>query len=112
MPWARRSTRWPSSRGSREMSPSPPDGRSFTEGTLWALIERRADATPDAMMVVDESGRRLSFGDYRRAAEHAAAGLAALGVEEGVAVSWQLPTWLESLVLVGALSRLGAVQNP
>jgi len=27
-------------------------------------------------------------------------------------VSWQLPTWLESLVLVGALSKLGAVQNP
>ena len=27
-------------------------------------------------------------------------------------MSWQLPTWIESFVLVGALSRLGAVQNP
>jgi acyl-CoA synthetase (AMP-forming)/AMP-acid ligase II len=27
-------------------------------------------------------------------------------------VSWQLPTWLESLTLVAALSRLGAIQNP
>ena len=27
-------------------------------------------------------------------------------------MSWQLPTWIESLVLVGALSRLGAMQNP
>ena len=27
-------------------------------------------------------------------------------------VSWQLPTWTESAVLVGALCRLGAVQNP
>ena len=27
-------------------------------------------------------------------------------------VSWQLPTWLESLALVAALSRLGAIQNP
>src|SRR5205823_1357166 len=35
-----------------------------------------------------------------------------LGVGEGTAVSWALPTWIESLVLVGALSRLGAVQNP
>ena len=35
-----------------------------------------------------------------------------LGVAEGVNVSWELPTWLESMVLVGALSRLGAVQNP
>jgi cyclohexanecarboxylate-CoA ligase len=27
-------------------------------------------------------------------------------------VSWELPTWNESLVLVGALARLGARQNP
>src|SRR5207249_11075573 len=46
------------------------------------------------------------------AAERAAAGLIWLGVGEGVNVSWELPTWLESMVLVGALSRLGAVQNP
>ncbi|HWC38898.1 MAG TPA: AMP-binding protein, partial [Acidimicrobiales bacterium] len=89
-----------------------PLGDSFTDGTLWALIERRASETPDALMAVDESGRRLSFGEYRRDAERAAAGLAASGVGPGAAVSWQLPTWIESLVLVAALSRLGAVQNP
>jgi len=27
-------------------------------------------------------------------------------------VSWQLPTWIESMVLVAGLARLGAVQNP
>ena len=27
-------------------------------------------------------------------------------------VSWQLPTWTESAVLVGALCRLAAIQNP
>ncbi|HEX6476107.1 MAG TPA: AMP-binding protein, partial [Acidimicrobiales bacterium] len=89
-----------------------PVGDSFTDGTLWALVERRARETPDALMVVDESGRQLNFDEYRRAAERTAAGLSALGVAEGVAVSWQLPTWIESLVLVAALSRLGAVQNP
>ena len=31
---------------------------------------------------------------------------------EGDVVSWQLPTWFESMVLVGALARLGAIQNP
>ena len=45
-------------------------------------------------------------------AERAAAGLHALGVGPDVNVSWQLPTWTESAVLVGALCRLGAVQNP
>src|SRR3954463_10544642 len=40
-----------------------------------------------------------------------AAGLA-YGVGPDVNVSWQLPTWTESAVLVGALCRLGAIQNP
>ncbi len=54
----------------------------------------------------------MTYREYRDAAERAAAGLAELGVGEGTPVSWALPTWIESLVLVGALSRLGAVQNP
>jgi cyclohexanecarboxylate-CoA ligase len=79
---------------------------------LWDLIERRAAATPNATMVVDEEKRTLTFVEYRVAAERAAAGLKQLGVGEGTPVSWQLPTWIESTVLVAALARLGAVQNP
>jgi cyclohexanecarboxylate-CoA ligase len=80
--------------------------------SLWELIERRVADTPDATMVIDEDGRTMTFAEYRTAAQRAAAGLAELGVGEGTPVSWALPTWIESLVLVGALSRLGAVQNP
>jgi acyl-CoA synthetase (AMP-forming)/AMP-acid ligase II len=76
------------------------------------LIEARAQATPAARFVLDEDGRELSFVEYRAECERAAAGLHELGVREGTNVSWQLPTWIESMVLVGALSRLGAVQNP
>jgi acyl-CoA synthetase (AMP-forming)/AMP-acid ligase II len=83
------------------------DGRN-----LWELVEQRADATPDAVMAVDGDGRSITFADYRDDAERAAAGFAALGIGAGDVVSWQLPTWLESLVLVAALSRLGAIQNP
>ncbi len=79
---------------------------------LWDLIERRAAATPSALMAVDEDKRTLSFVEYRVAAERTAAGLRQLGVGEGTPVSWQLPTWIESMVLVAALARLGAVQNP
>ena len=79
---------------------------------IWDLIVLRAGETPDREMAVDETGRRLSFGDYRDRCERAAAGLAALGVGEGTVVSWIQPTTLESLVLLGALRRLGAVQNP
>ena len=80
--------------------------------SLWDLIERRAAATPDALLGIDEDDRALAFGEYRDAVERAAAGLAELGVGEGTPVSWQLPTWFESMALVGALARLGAVQNP
>ena len=79
---------------------------------LWPLVERRAAETPDALFAVDERDRALRFAEYRDAALRAAAGLHALGIREGTAVSWQLPTRLEALVLVAALARLGARQNP
>jgi acyl-CoA synthetase (AMP-forming)/AMP-acid ligase II len=81
-------------------------------GGLWDLVCKRAAQTPDSLFAVDEDDRRLSFAEYRDAALRAAAGLSELGVEADTPVSWMLPTWLESMVLVAALSRLGAVQNP
>ena len=83
------------------------DGR-----TLWELMERRVDATPDALMAVDEDMRTLTFAEFWSEAERVAAGLQASGIGAGDVVTWQLPTWIESLVLVAALGRLGVVQNP
>jgi len=80
--------------------------------SLWSLIERRAEATPDAPFAIDERDREHSFADYRAAALRAAAGFHARGVGTDHRVTWQLPTWLETLVLTAALARLGAVQNP
>ncbi|MGJ3508605.1 class I adenylate-forming enzyme family protein [Enemella sp. A6] len=75
--------------------------------TLWALIEARAAATPDAPMLIDESGRTLTFDQFRQAAEVAAAGLHPR-VTARDTVAWQLPTWIETYVLMAALARLGA----
>jgi acyl-CoA synthetase (AMP-forming)/AMP-acid ligase II len=80
--------------------------------TLWELVTKRAEASPDARMAVDGDGREITFADFRDRAERVAAGLRARGIGEGTVVSWELPTWIESLVLVAALARLGAVQNP
>ncbi|MBW2723548.1 MAG: AMP-binding protein [Deltaproteobacteria bacterium] len=80
--------------------------------TLWELIEARAAATPDALLAVDEADRAMSFAQYKAAAERCAAGLMNRGITEESAVSWILPTRIEAIVLAGALSRLGAVQNP
>jgi cyclohexanecarboxylate-CoA ligase len=80
--------------------------------TLWELVSRRAELTPDEVMVDDEQGRSLTFAQYRDAAERVAAGLSAHGVGSGTMVSWQLPSTIESVVLVAALTRLDAAQNP
>jgi cyclohexanecarboxylate-CoA ligase len=82
------------------------------ERSLWSLIAARAVLTPDALLAVDERGEQLTFGELQQRSERAAAGLHALGVRSGSRVAWQLPTWLESMVLVGALARLDAVQVP
>ena len=79
---------------------------------LWSLVERRAARSPAAVLVVDENDRQLTFEQLRDRAERAAAGLHALGIRAGTRVMWMLPTWIETLVLSVALSRLGAVQVP
>ena len=83
-----------------------------TGTTLWQLIEQRASLTPDRRMALDESGRTMTYREYHQRCLRAAAGFADLGVAEGSRVSWILPSRFEALVLAGALSRLGAVQNP
>jgi cyclohexanecarboxylate-CoA ligase len=80
--------------------------------TLWELAAKRAADTPDAIMATDEGGRSITFGAYHDRAERVAAALAARGIGPGAVVTWQLPTWIESMLLVGALARLGATQNP
>ena len=88
------------------------DAPALSAGSLWALIEARAAATPEAMFVVDERDRSISFSGYRESCERVAAGLAQRGIGEGSAVTWSLPTSIEALVLEGALIRLSAQQNP
>jgi acyl-CoA synthetase (AMP-forming)/AMP-acid ligase II len=80
--------------------------------TLWRLVEARAAATPEALFAIDERDQRLSFEGLREAAERVAAGLHARGIREGDGVGWLLPTGLPAFVLMVALARLGAIQNP
>lgn len=91
----------------------PTAGTIETQGkTLWQLISERALLTPDKRMALDERGRTLTYGEYKNWCERVAAGLSQMGITENTNVSWVLPSRFESLVLTGALSRLGAIQNP
>lgn len=80
--------------------------------TFWQLLEDRAAATPDALMLIDEHDAEIRFAEYRDAAVRVAAALSALGIAPGSRVSYQLPTRISTVVLMGALARLGAIQNP
>lgn len=82
-----------------------------TSRTLWELLVRRADLTPDRPVLLQDD-RTLSFGELRAHAERVAAGLYDRGVRPGTVVAWQLPTRIETVLLSLALARLGAVQSP
>jgi acyl-CoA synthetase (AMP-forming)/AMP-acid ligase II len=79
---------------------------------VWALVEQASERWRDHVVLADDHGRSLTGAQLRDTALGVAADLAARGVGTGTIVSWQLPTTLETMVVMVALSRLGAVQNP
>jgi acyl-CoA synthetase (AMP-forming)/AMP-acid ligase II len=81
-------------------------------GTYWQLVERGARERPDHVLLADDHGRSLTASELATAAEGFAATLHARGVGAGTVVSWQLPSVLETMVVLCALARLGAAQNP
>lgn len=80
--------------------------------TYWGLVEQRAEATPDAVALLDEHGTRLTFAELRAAALSSAERLTELGVGPGTRVAWQLPTRVSTVLVMLALARLGALQMP
>ncbi|MGD9796158.1 MAG: class I adenylate-forming enzyme family protein [Acidimicrobiia bacterium] len=89
------------------MAPIPLETR-----TVWDIARARADATPDQLGVADLHGHEETIGQLVARAERVAAGLHELGIGPGTRVSWQLPTIPDAVVVLLALARLGAVQNP
>ena len=88
----------------RDIPPYPP--------TIWALIEQAAEQWSDHVLLADDHGRSLTGRELHDAAASTAAALAAHGITAGTIFSWQLPTTLETMVVMTALTRLGAIQNP
>jgi len=79
------------------------------QASFWQLVCDAAARAPQRLVLADDYGRALTTAQLRDAAEQVAAGLP---VRPGMVVSWQLPTTLEACVLMAALARAGAVQNP
>src|ERR1700728_730522 len=77
--------------------------------TFWDLISIAAAQHPERVLLSDVHGRELTSAGLRDAAEQVAVGLS---LNSDDVVSWQMPTVLESVVLMAALTRVGALQNP
>lgn len=88
------------------------ESASLQAPTFISLVYARAAVTPDAPMLLDSEGMRLSFVEYAGQAERMAAWLLREGVRPGMKLTWQLPTSMQAIVLIAALARLGVVQNP
>lgn len=80
--------------------------------TYWDLVETAARQHPGRLVLTDDFGRSLTSAQLRDAALDTAAALALRGISAGTVVSWQLPTTIETMIVMVALARLGAVQNP
>ena len=89
----------------------------FTSHGYWTgeVITDRLDevaaARPDTVAAID-SRRRVTWAQLRDEVDRVALGLLDLGVAPGDVVSFQLPNWIEFLVVHFAVTRIGAVNNP
>ena len=82
-----------------------PEGIPPYPPTVWALVEQAAEQWSEHVVLADDHGRSLTGRQLRDAAASTAAALAAHGIGTGTIVSWQLPTTLETMVVMIALAR-------
>lgn len=76
-----------------------------------SLLRDIANRHPTAEAFVDAEGRRLTFGEWDRAADGVARGLAELGVGVGDVVCLLLGSSLEYAICYQAAMRLGAITS-
>ncbi|GAA3560189.1 hypothetical protein GCM10022222_49870 [Amycolatopsis ultiminotia] len=79
--------------------------------TITDHLDEAAAATPDKTAFVD-ARRSVTYSALKHEVDRCAQGLLALGVRPGDVVSFQLPNWIEWIVVHYAASRIGAISNP
>ena len=79
--------------------------------TLADCAAQMAQRAPDRVAVIDGS-RELTFGALMAQAQRLAGAFAAMGLQPGDVVSFQLPNWFEAMVLNVAACLAGLVVNP
>src|SRR5512139_1399966 len=83
----------------------------WVDRTITDYLDEWADRTPDKVALVD-SRREITYAALRREVDRCALGLLEMGLEPGDVVSFQLPNWIDWVVLHYACTRIGVVNNP
>lgn len=83
----------------------------WTGKVITDFLDEHAASTPNKIAFVD-SRREITFADLKAEVDTVALGLRARGVAAGDVVSFQLPNWIEWIVVHYAATRIGAISNP
>lgn len=83
----------------------------WRDRTITDFLDENAAATPDKVAFVD-SRCDITFRDLKDLVDRVALGFRARGIGPGDVVSFQLPNWIEWIVVHYAASRIGAISNP
>lgn len=85
----------------------------WRDRVLTDFLDKWANETPDAIAIVDPAhGLNITYRDLRSRSDRIAQNLAAVGIEHGDVVSFQLPNWWHITALHLACLRIGAISNP
>jgi cyclohexanecarboxylate-CoA ligase len=79
--------------------------------TLAEYLDEAIKECPDKDAVVDRD-RRITYRQLGQMVDRMALGLLELGVKSGDVVAFQLPSWLEAVVIHHAVAKIGAITLP
>lgn len=86
---------------------------SWTGALIDGFIAKLAgDPRRSERPAVVDAETTVTYAELEQQVRSVAASLVELGARRGDVVSWQLPNWLEAVVLHHAILRIGAVSNP
>lgn len=82
------------------------DEGAWTEQSFVHDLERHAAERPDSLAIIDEDGRRTSYGEYEQRTRRLASSLLGLGLRPGDRLAMQLPNSSEFCLTLMACARV------
>ena len=82
----------------------------YFEGTMWALVEKQADAYPDNV-AYDFMGHKTTYSAFRKQVHLCARALRAIGIRPGDKITICMPNCPQTVIMFYAVNVVGAIAN-